>query len=98
MLSRCPLALLPTTPLSTVLSGSAVFVSAVLGSAAFAAACLTLPAYGAVQAAVPPSPVLSQLPQAAISGDARLVLASTSQGYLGVTVHDVDTARAQKEK
>ena len=98
MLSRRPLALLPITPLSTVFSGSAVFLSAVLGSAAFAAACLTLPAYGAMQAALAPSPVPAQLPQAAISGDARLVLASTSQGYLGVTVHDVDPGRAQKEK
>ena len=98
MLSRCPLALLPTTPLSTVLSGSAVFVSAVLGSAAFAAACLTLPAYGAMQAVLAPSPVSTQLPQAVMDGNARFVLASTSQGYLGVTVHDVDPARAQKEK
>jgi serine protease Do len=103
MLSRRPLALLPITPLSTVLSGSAVFgsvfVSAVLGSAAFAAAALTLPAYGAMQAAVAPPPVSNQLPEAAMGGNARLVLASaSSQGYLGVTVHDVDTARAQKEK
>jgi S1-C subfamily serine protease len=98
MLSRRPLALLPTTPLSTVLSGSAVFVSAVVGSAAFAAAALTLPAYGAMQAAVAPSPVSAQIPQAAISGNARFVLASTSQGYLGVTVHDVDPNHAQKEK
>jgi len=98
MLSRCPLALLPTTPLSTVLSGSAAFVSAVLGSAAFAAACLTLPAYGATQAVLAPSPVSAQLPQAVMDSNARFVLASTSQGYLGVTVHDVDPARAQKEK
>jgi S1-C subfamily serine protease len=33
-----------------------------------------------------------------IDGNARLVLTSTSQGYLGVTVHDVDPVRAQKEK
>jgi serine protease Do len=103
MLSRRPLALLPITPLSTVLSGSAVFssavfVSAVLGSAAFAAAALTLPAYGAMQAVLVPSPVSAQLPQAVVDSNARLVLASTSQGYLGVTVHDVDPARAQKEK
>jgi S1-C subfamily serine protease len=60
---------------------------------------LTLPAYGAAQAALPPSPVSAQLPQAAVSGNVRLVFASaTSQGYLGVTVHDVDPNRAQKEK
>ena len=99
MLYRRPFALLPTTSLSTVLSGSAVFVSAVLGSAAFAATARPLPACGAVQAALPLSPASASLPQAAVSGNVRLVLASaTSQGYLGVTVHDVDPNRAQKEK
>jgi serine protease Do len=85
-------------PPSTVLGGSASFLATVLGSAAFAAASLTLPAYGAMQSALAPFPVSAQLPQAAMDGNAHLVLASTSQGYLGVTVHDVDAARAQKEK
>ena len=99
MLYRRTLALLPITPLSTVLSGSAVFGSAVFVSAVLGSAALTLPAYGAMQAAVASSPVSNQLPEAAMGGNARLVLASaSSQGYLGVTVHDVDTSRAQKEK
>jgi serine protease Do len=88
---------LPTSP-STVLGGSAAFLSTVLCSAAFAAASMTLPAYGAIQAAVTPSPVPAQLPHGAIEGSAGLVLAATSQGYLGVTVHNVDPGRAQKEK
>jgi S1-C subfamily serine protease len=70
-----------------------------MGSTAFVAATLTLPAYGAVQAAaLAPSPVSAQLPQAVMDSNARLVLASASQGYLGVTVHDVDPNRAQKQK
>jgi serine protease Do len=92
---------LPTPP-STVLGGSlgssAAFLAAMLGSAAFAASSLTLPAYGVMQPVLAPSPVSAQLPQAAMDGNARLILAAASQGYLGVTVHDVDPVRAQKEK
>lgn len=79
---------LSTTTLSNVLR-----VSAVLGLAA-----LALPASGALQTAVVPPPVPAQLPQAVLDGNARLVLAAASQGYLGVTVHDVDPARAEKQK
>ena len=89
---------LPTTPPGIVLGGSAAFLTAVLGSAAFAAAALTVPAYGLTQAVLTPSPVSAQLPQAVMDRNARLVLAAATQGYLGVTVHDVDPARAQKQK
>jgi serine protease Do len=98
MLYRYSSHLLPSLPPSIVLGGSTAFLATVLGSAAFAAACLTLPAYGATQAVLAPSPVSAQLPQAAMDGNTRLILASTSQGYLGVTVHDVNPVRAQKEK
>lgn len=98
MLYRQTSNLLPTLPPSTVLGGSAAFLATVLGSAAFAAVSLTLPAYGAAQAALAPSPVSAQLPQAVMDGNARLFLAAASQGYLGVTVHDVDPVRAQKQK
>ena len=79
--------------LSTTTLSNALRVSAVLGLAA-----LALPASGALQTAVAPSPVPAQLPQAVLDGNARLVLAAASQGYLGVTVHDVDPARAEKQK
>jgi serine protease Do len=99
MLYRHTSNLLPTIPPSTVLGGSAAFLAAMLGSAAFAAVSLTLPAYGApANGAMQASPVSAQLPQAVMDGNARLVLAAASQGYLGVTVHDVDPLRAQKEK
>ncbi len=88
MLSRPPSVFLSTTPLGTVVRGSTVVLSTMLA----------LPAFGAWQAAVVPSPVPAQLPQAILDSNARLVLASASQGYLGVTVRDVDPARAQKEK
>jgi serine protease Do len=84
----CQLLFLSTTTLSNALR-----VSAVLGLAA-----LALPASGALQTAVAPSSVPAQLPQAVLDGNARLILASASQGYLGVTVHDVDPARAEKQK
>lgn len=86
MLSRSDL--LSTTSLSHALR-----VSAALGLSV-----LALPAWGAWQAAVAPPPVPAQLPQAMLDGAQRLVLAAASQGYLGVTVHDVDPARAEKEK
>jgi S1-C subfamily serine protease len=82
MLYRHTSSLLSTTTLSTVL-----WASAVLSPAAFA-----------MQAAIALSPVPAQLPQAILESNARLVLASASQGYLGVNVRDVDPARAQKEK
>jgi serine protease Do len=88
MLSRPPSVFLSTTPLGTVVRGSTVLLSTMLA----------LPAFGAWQAAVVPSPVPAQLPQAILDSNARLVLVSASQGYLGVTVRDVDPARAQKEK
>jgi S1-C subfamily serine protease len=59
---------------------------------------LALPAFGAWQATIVPSPVPAQLPQAVLDGNARLVYASASQGYLGVNVRDVDPVRAEKEK
>jgi S1-C subfamily serine protease len=82
MLYRHTSILLSTTTLSTVL-----WASTALSPAAFA-----------MQAAIAPSPIPAQLPQAVLDGNTRLVLAAASQGYLGVTVHDVDPARAQKEK
>lgn len=88
MLCLRPSTLLPNTTLSTVLWGSTVL----------AMIALAPPAFGAFQAATAPSPVPAQLPQAVLDSNARLVLAAASQGYLGVTVHDVDPARAQKEK
>ncbi len=84
MLSRSDL--LSTTSLSHALR-----VSAVLGLAA-----LALPVWGAWQTAV--NPGAAPLPQSALDGTPRLVQASAQQGYLGVTVHDVDPARADKEK
>ena len=59
-----------------------------------AATALTLPARGAQQTAIMPPPI----PQAMLDGSVHLLPASASQGYLGVTVHDVDPTRAQKEK
>jgi S1-C subfamily serine protease len=82
MLYRHTSILLSTTTLSTVL-----WASTALSPAAFA-----------MQAAIAPSPVPSQLPQAILESNARLVLAAASQGYLGVNVRDVDPVRAQKEK
>src|SRR5690242_5263525 len=84
MLSRSDL--LSTTSLSHALR-----VSAALGLAA-----LALPAWGAWQAVVTPG--AAPLPQAILEDPPRLVQASAPQGYLGVTVHDVDPARADKEK
>lgn len=79
--------------LSTTALSNALRVSAVLGFAA-----LVFPASHALQAGVTPSPVPAQLPQAVMDNEAHLVLAVASQGYLGVTVHDIDPAHAQKEK
>jgi serine protease Do len=86
MLSRIDF--LSTTTLSNVLR-----VSAVLGLAVFA-----LPTPGVAQAAIAPLPMPPPLPQALLDAPSRVVLAATSQGYLGVTVHDLDQTRAQKEK
>jgi serine protease Do len=82
MFYRYPSSLLSGATLSTVL-----WASAALSPAAFA-----------IQAAIAPSPVPAQLPQAILESNARIVLAAASQGYLGVTVRDVDPVRAQKEK
>jgi S1-C subfamily serine protease len=82
MLYRQSSSLLSARSLSTVL-----WASTALSPAAFA-----------MQAAIAPSPIPAQLPQAVLESNARLVLASASQGYLGVNVRDVDPARAQKEK
>jgi serine protease Do len=82
MLYRYPSSLLSGATLSTVL-----WASATLSPAAFA-----------LQAAIAPSPVPARLPQAILESNARIVLAAASQGYLGVTVRDVDPVRAQKEK
>lgn len=80
---------LSTTTLSNVLR-----VSAVVGLTV-----IVLPVSSrAFQTAIAPLPVPAQLPQAILDGNARLVLTAGSQGYLGVTVHDVDPTRAQKEK
>ena len=83
-----PSVLLSTTTLSTVLwASTALFHHA--GAAAFG---------GMAEPPSAPSPGPSQLPQAILESNARLVLASASQGYLGVNVRDVDPVRAQKEK
>jgi serine protease Do len=82
MLYRHPSSLLSGTTLSTVL-----WASAALSPAAFA-----------MQVAIAASPVPDQLPQAILESNARIALAATSQGYLGVNVRDVDPVRAQKEK
>jgi serine protease Do len=79
---------LSTTTLSSVLR-----VPAVLGLA-----ILALPTSGVAQAAIAPLPAPPPLPQALLDAPSRVVLAAGSQGYLGVTVHDLDPARAQKEK
>jgi serine protease Do len=79
--------ILSTTTLSDVLR-----VSAVLGLVA-----LMVPASGALQAAVTPLGP-AQLPEALLDAPSRIMLAGATQGYLGVTVHDVDPARAEKEK
>lgn len=86
MLSRSDL--LSTMSLSHVLR-----VSAALGLAA-----LALPAWGAWQAALTPPPISAQLPQAILDNSGHLLMVTAPQGYLGVTVHDVDPARAEKEK
>jgi S1-C subfamily serine protease len=85
--------LLPATTLGTVLWGWGV-----LSSASLAATLLSPAAFASLQVAVAPSPVPAQVPGAVVDSKARLVLASASQGYLGVTVHDVDPARAEKQK
>jgi serine protease Do len=82
-----PLALSRTT-LSASLRNTTVLLSTMVA----------LPAFGAWQAAIAPPPVPDQLPQAVMDSNARLVLASASQGYLGVNVRNVDPARAEKEK
>jgi serine protease Do len=87
-----------TTTRSTVLRDSTMSVAAVLGSAVLASSMLTLPAFGAFQAVLTPSPVPAQLPQTVIDSNARLLLVAATQGYLGVNVRDVDPVRAQKEK
>jgi serine protease Do len=79
--------------LSTTTLSNALRVSAVLGLAAFA-----LPTSGGAQAAIAPFPAPPPLPQALLDAPSRVVLAAASQGYLGVTVHDLDPTRAQKEK
>jgi serine protease Do len=82
---------------STFLSNAALPV-VLRGSTAVLSTMLALPAFGAWQAVVAPSPVPSQLPQTILDSNARLVAAAATQGYLGVTVRDVDPVRAQKEK
>lgn len=79
--------ILSTTTLSDVLR-----VSAVLGLVA-----LVVPPSGALQAAVAPL-APAQFPEALLDTPSRIMLAGATQGYLGVTVHDVDPARAEKEK
>lgn len=93
MLYRHTSNFLSTTARSTVLRGSTIFVATVVTASA-----LALPAFGAFQAALSPSPIPAQLPQAVLDSNARLLLVATSQGYLGVNVRDVDPNRAQKEK
>src|SRR5882757_4176502 len=88
MFYRLPSVFLSTPAPSTVLRGSAVVLSTML----------TLPAFGAWQVAIAPSPVPAQLPPSVLDSNARLVLAAASQGYLGVNVRDVDPARAEKQK
>jgi serine protease Do len=88
MLYRLPSISLSSTTLRTALRASTVVLSAMLA----------LPAFGAWQAAIVPFPVPAQLPQTMLDSNARVVLASASQGYLGVNVRDVDPVRAQKEK
>jgi S1-C subfamily serine protease len=77
---------------------SSSFLSGTTLSTVLWASTALSPAAFALQAAIAPSPVPAQLPQAILESNARIVLAAASQGYLGVTVHDVDPARAQKEK
>jgi serine protease Do len=84
---------LPSTSWST-----ATLHGALRGSTAVLSTMLALPAFGAWQAPITPSPVRAQLPQTILDTNARIVAAAASQGYLGVTVRDVDPARAQKEK
>ena len=84
---RPPSLSLSATRLSTIRRSSTVALLTVLA----------LPAFGAWQATIVPSPVPAQLPQAVLDGNARLVYASASQGYLGVNVRDVDPVRAEKE-
>jgi len=93
MLYRQTSNFLSTTARSTVLRGSTMFVATVVTTSA-----LALPAFGAFQAAMAPSPVPAQLPQAVLDSNARLLLVAASQGYLGVNVRDVDPVRAQKER
>ncbi len=76
-----------SNPLSITTLGTVLWASAALSPAAFA-----------MQTAIAPSPIPARLPQAVLEGNARLVLAATSQGYLGVNVRDVDPVRASKEK
>jgi S1-C subfamily serine protease len=78
---------LPRTNLSYALRVPAILSLAVVA----------IPASGAWQATAPPL-VPTPFSQTILDSNARLVLASASQGYLGVTVHDVDPTRAQKEK
>ena len=79
--------------LSTMTLSDVLRVSAVLGLAAS-----MVPASSALQAAIAPLPIPAQFPQALLDAPSRVVLAGASQGYLGVTVHDIDPTRAEKEK
>ena len=85
---RFPSVFLSTSSLNTVQRGSTAVLLTMVA----------LPAFGAWQATISPSPVPAELPQAVLDSNARVVLASASQGYLGVNVRDVDPVRAEKEK
>jgi serine protease Do len=83
-----PSVFLSTSSLSTVRRGSTAVLLTMVA----------LPAFGAWQSTIAPSPVAAELPQTVLDSNARIVLASASQGYLGVNVRDVDPVRAEKEK
>jgi serine protease Do len=83
-----PFVFLSTSSLSTVRRGSTAVLLTMVA----------LPAFGAWQSTIAPSPVPAELPQTVLDSNARIVLASVSQGYLGVNVRDVDPVRAEKEK
>src|SRR5690242_19665021 len=85
---RFPSVFLSTSSLNTVQRGSTAVLLTMVA----------LPAFGAWQATIAPSLVPAELPQAVLDSNARVVLASASQGYLGVNVRDVDPDRAEKEK
>jgi serine protease Do len=83
-----PFVFLSTSSLSTVRRGSTAVLLTMVA----------LPAFGAWQSTIAPSPVPAELPQTVLDSNSRIVLASASQGYLGVNVRDVDPVRAEKEK